>query len=319
MPVKLKSYTQTYIYTQYPKYENDMLKYIITADRIDQTNRSFDQIINDLKRQKKISDKLIKILSSKNVVLFIHPGKPLPKALRTYVAKDTRTDKSVKVFIDVTDVIVDNNNQYVCNNYNALVAYLIDAMIKFIYAVQGQRLIGNSSVVRDGGIAFMKCFTYIMNRMYKVYSMPTLAKRIQYVSAMYYQINLLQKDKDKSFDNIKSVAMKLSDIDSKDAKIVDMMIGEHDFDDISKFVDALGRMFELKDIKLSNVVYYWREAFDAGSIYGLEYFPTFATILTNTYIGGYVNSKENLILSLIPNQVTTFTKSILQIGESVVR
>lgn len=311
-----KTYAQTYLFRQYSEYEKKMYGFIMTAERIDVKSNEFEDILYDFKRRN-INSNLLKVITSKNVILGIGNAQPLPKSFKVFVAKDVKEDKdNFKVFIDVTDCIVFKNGQYVCNKLEWLISYVINAMVSYIYTMSENRLTGNSSVLKDGGLAFTKCFTYIIDRMYKITTVQQLKRRIDYASALYYQINLLGKNIDKNYDTIKANAMRIADIDPKDAQIVDIMLEAKDFINIDTFIQAMGRMFNFKDLKTVNVVDMWMKAFGTGTIFALEYFPAFSAMMTNTYVGGYIDQQMTIEKIAGPSMVT-FTKTIFQIGATI--
>lgn len=311
-----KTYANTYIFKQYSEYEKKMYEFIMKAERIDVNSNAFADILYDFKRRT-ISADLFKILTSKNVILGYSNGTPLPKAFKAFTAKDVREDKnSLKVFIDVTDCVVYKNGQYMCNKLEWLTSYVISGMVSYIYAMSENRLTGNASILKDGGEAFTKCFSYIIDRMYKISTVQQLRKRVEYAAAMYYQVNLLSKDLTKSYDSIKANAIRIADIEAKDAQIVDIMMTEKDFINIDTFIQALSRMFSFKDLKTVNVIDMWMKAFGTGTIFGLEFLPAFSSMLTNTYVGGYID-QQMTIEKITGTSMVSFTKTILQIGASV--
>ena len=311
-----KTYSQTYLYKQYGEYEKKIYEFIINAERIDTKSSEFDDILYDIKRRK-ISDHLAKIITSDNVVLGINTsGKALPKSFKAFVAADVKDNNKVKVFIDATDCVVYKNGVYVCNKLDWLVSYIINAMTAFIYVKAENKLLGNSSILKDGCEAWVKCFSYIIDRMYKISTVPNIKRRVDYLSAIYYQVAIMCKDFDKYEDSIKANAMRISDIESSEARAVDIMIEEHDFDNIDTFVNALGRIIQLKDIKVGNIVSYWMSAFGPGTVFALEYFPAFSAMMTNTYVGAYLDQQMS-IEKIAGQSMVKFSKTILQIGASV--
>lgn len=311
-----KTYANTYLFRQYTEYEKKMYEFIINAERIDINSKEFSEVLYDFKRRT-ISDTLVKIISSKNVILGITGGKPLPKAFKAFTAKDIKENKdSVKVFIDVTDCIIKKNGQYFCNKIEWLTSYIINAMTSFIYTMSENKILGNASILKDGGQAFTSCFSYIIDRMYKISTVPQLKKRVEYAAAIYYQVNLLLKDLNKSYDTIKANAMRISNIEPKDAQIIDVMMKPEDFVNIDLFIQALSRVFSFKDLKTVNIVDLWLKSFGTGTIFGLEYFPAFSAMLTNTYVGGYID-QQMTIEKITGTSMVSFTKTILQIGASV--
>ena len=311
-----KTYSQTYLFGQYGEYEKKIYEFIINAERIDTKSSEFDDILYDIKRRK-ISDHLAKIITSDNVVVAINPvGKSLPKTFKTFVASDVKNGNKVKVFIDVTDCVVYKNGVYVCNKLDWLVSYIISAMTAFIYVKAENKLLGNASILKDGCSAWTKCFSYIIDRMYKISTVPQIKRKVDYLAAIYYQVAIMCKDFDKNEDSIKANAIRISDIDASDARVVDIMIEDHDFDNIDKFVSALGRIIQFKDIKTANIVSYWMNAFGPGTVFALEYFPAFSSMMTNTYVGAYIDQQMTIEKIAGPSMVK-FSKTILQIGASV--
>ena len=310
-----KTYAQTYLYRQFPQYEKMMLEGIMQGERIDVNDDKFANIMYDVKRRQVSSD-LIKVLKSKNTVL-IRPAKTLPKAFKVFVAKDVKNDKKEKVFIDVSDCIFDKNGEYVCNHIDWIIAYLITAMNSYIYALMPNKVLSNQSIIRDGAEAFSSMFSYILDRIYKISTVQSLRKRIEYISAMYYQINILDKDYSKQMESIKAIAMKVSNIEPRDAQIVDLQLEEGCFNTLLTFTDNLNRIFKFKDLKVSIIVDKWMQSFGTGTVFGLEFYPAFAMMLTNTYVGGYIDNQ--LTIEKITGQsMVKMTKSILQIGAGVV-
>lgn len=311
-----KTYSQTYLFKQYSEYEKKMYEFIMTADRIDVGSKEFEDVLYDFKRRN-VNSNLLKIITSKNVILGIGKAQPLPKAFKVFVAKDVKESKdTLKVFIDVTDCITFKNGQYICAKLEWLISYVINAMVSYIYALSENRLLGNASVLKDGGLAFTKCFTYTIDRMYKISTVQQLKKRIEYIIALYYQINILEKDFVKSYDTIKANALRIADIEPKEAQIVDVMTEIEDFTNIDTFIQALSRIFSLKDLKAVNIIDTWMKSFGTGTIFALEYFPAFSAMMTNTYIGGYLD-QQMTIEKIAGTSMVSFTKTIFQIGASV--
>lgn len=312
-----KNLSDLYLYRKYPAYDKNLFGFVMNAERINPNSEEFEDILYDIKRRK-TGDAIIKVLNSQNTVLGIQPGKALPKALKVFVAKDVKEDKTKeKVFIDLSDCVFMKNGSYQCNHIEWIIAYLINAMVSFIYAKSEAKLTNNSSIVKDGGEAFVKLFSYIIDRIYKISTVQSLRKRVEYMAALYYQINLLGKDYSKYYDSIKATAMRISDIENKDAQIVDIMIEESDFLDIEHFINSLSRIFKFNDLSYSIVLDKWMQAFGTGTMFALEFFPAFSMMLTNTYVGGYID--QQLSIEKVTGQsMVKFVKTILEIGARTV-
>ena len=311
-----KTYSQTYLFSQYGEYEKKIYEFIINAERIDTKSSEFDDILYDIKRRK-ISDHLAKIITSDNVVIAINTSAtPIPKAFKAFVAADIKDNNKVKVFIDVSECIAYKEGVYVCNKLDWLVSYIINAMTAYIYVKAENKLLGNASILKDGCEAWKNCFSYIIDRMYKISTVPNIKRRVDYLAAIYYQVAIMCKDFEKSEDSIKANAIRVSNIDNNDARVVDIMIEKHDFTNIETFTNAIGRIIQLKDIKVGNIVSYWMNAFGPGTVFALEYFPAFSAMMTNTYVGAYLD-QQMTIEKIAGQAMVRFSKTILQIGASV--
>ena len=311
-----KRISDTFIFKQYSEYSKKLYEFIISCERINTKSAEFDDVLFDVKRRK-ISDKLVKVITSSNVVLGI--GKdPLPKAFKVFVSKDPKDSSKLKVFIDVTGIIKYDNGYYTCKSIDAIVSYLESAITTYIYVNKDHTLTGNSSVVKDGGECFMRMFSYIIDLMYKTTSVQQIKHRLDYLSSIYYQINIIGRDTNRSMQNISAVAMKMSDITKQEAELTNMLVEPSDFEDLNKFINMISRVFKFKGLTIASFMDLWMKKFDTGSIFAPEYLPAFCTVMTNTYIGGYVNSQQLLIEKICGGSMIAFAKTLIQIGDSVI-
>lgn len=311
-----KTYANTYLFNKYHEYEKKMYEFIMSAERIDTRSDQFADLLYDFKRRN-VGNSLLKIITSNNVILATRPGISLPKSFKVFVAKDVKEDKTkMKVFIDVSDIITLKNGIYTCSKLEWLTSYVVSAMTAYIYAMNETKLTGNASIIKDGGEAFAKCYSYIIDRMYKITTVPLLRNKIEYISAIYYQVNILGKNLEKNYDSIKANALRISDLDVKSAQIIDITLSEKDFINIDSFNEAISRIFSFMDFKTSNVIAMWMQAFGTGTVFAMEFLPAFATMLTNTYIGGYID-QQMTIEKITGTAMVSFSKTILQIGASV--
>ena len=310
----MKTYSDTYLFKKYPNYNKQLLEFLMGAERIDKNSPAFENVAFDIKRRQ-VSNSITKVMESKNVVLGI-ANKPLPKAFKVFVAEDIKTDKKPRVFIDVSECIIMKDGEYVCKNIDWVISYIISAMVAYIYRMQENKFITNQTILKDGADAFSMLFTYIIDRIYKISTVQSLRKRVMYMSALYYQVNILGKDFDKQYDSIKAIAMRTANIESREAQIVDIQIDETTFNDINTFVESLTKIFKLKDFTVDVLVSKWMQFYGTGTVFALEYFPAFSTMLTDAYVGGYIN--QQLTIEKITGQsMVKFTKQVLQIGDGV--
>ncbi len=318
-----KMYVDTYIYRQYPEYEKKLYEFILKASRIDTKGKEFEDIIYDVKRRK-VSDALTKIIMSDNVVLGINEAGTLPKAFKVFPAKDAKEDRNkMKVFVDVTGIIKFEHGQYVCTNLEWFMSYIINAMTSYIYAVAPNKLLGNSSLIKDGGDAFVASLSYITDRLYKISTVREIKEKVEYLIAIYWQVCIVGKSLDKDYDSILANAMRISGINKRNAIATDILYNNYEeiedkaiFNNIDLFISSFSKL-GFKDIKSSTFISQWMSAFGTGTVMGMEYFPSFSAMLTDTYMGGYLN-QQITIEKITGTSMVSFTKTILQIGASVV-
>lgn len=309
----MKTYSNTYLYRKYEEYDKKLFDFIMSSDRINPNSPEFEDIIYDIKRQN-INDYILKAVKSDNIVLCVNnTGKSLPKAFKVFVAKDVRQDRKRKVFIDLSDCIALKNGKYATNNINWIISYLINAVTSYIYNIDERRLVNNSSIIIDGGTAFVKCFSYVIDRIYKISTIQSLRHKVEYCAGLYYQINILGKDMSANFTQIKVAAMKMINISKTDANVVDISLDENAFDDIDTFIKNIARIFNFNDLKLDSVIAMWMRAFGTGTVFGIEYFPAFAMMMSNTYVGGYID-QQTTIEKVTGDSMVSFVRALFKIG-----
>ena len=130
---------------------------------------------------------------------------------------------------------------------------------------------------------------------------------------MYYQINILSKVYN---DTTIASCIKASGCTENDARWAMTMIKNDAFSNIDTFVKALTKL-GFNDLKTSAVVSMWMKSFGTGTTMALEFFPTLSAMLTDTYVGGYLNQQLS-IEKIVDRTVIDFTKQILTIGAGVV-
>ena len=315
MAIITKTIGDTFLYGKFPAYDKALMHFILKAERINTKGPEFEDILYDIKRRR-ISDSLSKVLTSSNTVLAINDA-PLPKCFKAFVAKDLNDKSKPKVFIDGTEYIKLVNGNYDCTDLNWLISFTISGITSFIYKIKPEALLLDQSMNVDGGECFMRCLSYVIDRLFKITSVPQLKKKVDYAICLYYQFNLLEKDftSESQFRQATYMAKKISMIPDKDAEVVNIMLQPNDFTNIDIFAKALERMFTLKNISIDMIVATWMQAFGTGTQFALEFFPLFATMLTHAYIGGYLNNQV-LIEKLCESSLVLFSKSILKIGDS---
>lgn len=314
-----KTYAATYLYTQYSEYEKEIFKFIMSGIEIDKDTDDFDDIRYEVKKRQ-VSNALVKVLNSKKVVLMVNEM-PLPKAFKVFCAKDLKGPKATekKVFIDCSNIITKDKNtgRYVCKgaNIDIFISYLVSAMHTLIYYMDEARFVTNAQVRTVGATAFSQLFTHTIDYLCKISAMPSTKAKCVYLSTLYYLGNILGLDY--TDDRYKKIAKKISGLSDREAGIVDIQLKSESMMNIKFFVETVASILHLNKLTLDLVVEKWMTIYGTGTVFSLELFPAFASMITDAYVGAYINNQKT-IEKITGTSMTEFTKTLLSIGaESV--
>lgn len=310
-----KTYAATYLYSQYSEYEKQIFSFIMNGTEIDKGTSDFDDIKYEVKKRQ-VSNSLVKILESKEVVLMTNET-PLPKAFKVFCAKDVKGPKKnkMKVFIDCSNIIVKDSatNRYVCrgNNIDIFISYLVSAMHTYVYYADESRITSNSQIKTVGARGFAQLFTHTVDYVCKISSMPSLKSKCMYLASLYYLGNLLGLDH--TSDRCRSIAKKISGLSDREAGIVDIQLKSESMINIKFFIETVSNVLHLSKLTLDVIVERWMSIYGTGTVFSLEIFPAFASMITDAYVGAYINNQKT-IEKITNTAMTEFTKTILSIG-----
>lgn len=314
-----KTYAASYLYGKYSEYEKKIFSFIMSGTEIDKNSNEFDDIKYEV-RKRQVSSSLVKVLESKQVVLMSNEV-PLSKAFKVFCAKDLKGPKKdkMKVFIDCSNIIKkdDKSGRYVCrgNNIDIFISYLVSAMHTFIYYADESRITSNSKIMSVGAQAFSLLFTHVVDYACKISSMPSQKNKCIYLASLYYLGNILGKDY--TTEGCRRIAKKISGLSDRDAGIVDIQLKSESMMNIKYFIETLSNILHLNKLTLDVVVERWMSIYGTGTIFSLEIFPAFASMITDAYVGAYINNQKT-IEKIAGQNMTEFTKILLSIGaESV--
>ena len=311
-----KNHASSYIYNKAAQeYDKSLINTLLVANRIDKRSNQFAPIIDEVKRRQ-ISPVLLDVLMRKNVVLLMC-NKSLPAAFSVFTAKDVRDEKKeMKVFIDFTPVVSYKDGFYYATNINALIAFLVNAMVNLIYYTEPKRFLSNSNLTLYGTNCFANMFCYILDYL-RVSGYAENSEKILYLVSLYYQTSVLLKP---LTDSSKNVAMKISQLTPQEAHACDFLYDEEvDFKNIDNFVRKITELFKLKGFGLDVLVEKWLYLFGNGTQFGLELFPSFVSMITNAYTGSYLNQQKQIEKCLGKNLLNNFSFEILKIGKDSIR
>lgn len=313
MNYSVKTFSDTYLYGK-GDYEKRLIDFIMMGDRIDKNDVSFEDIKYQVKRRQ-VTNILSKVLDANNVVLIVSPVS-LPRAFKVFAAKDIRNDKSLKIFIDCTDLLKNVNGVWVVSNIDILIAHLISAMTTYLYNAENNRIIMSSDISQYGVKAFSSLFTNIIDYMYKISLLESKRDNCIYLASMYYMANILGRDPDS--ESVQSLCKKISNISDRQISILNMGLTSDSFKNIHSFIKSVSDILKLNKLNIDNFIEKWIYLYGPGTQFGVEYFPAFASMLTNTYVGCYINNQKT-IEKIVGGDLVDFSKTIFRLGEGALK
>ena len=311
-----KNYSNTYLYGKYPEYDKALFKFIMDADIIDKDAADFSGVLYEVKRRQTISA-LMKVLKS-DVIVLMTSVKSLPRQFKVFCAKDIRngSKKDLKVYIDCSDILTKNKEgNWVCKEIDQFISYLVSAMVNVIYYKDERLFLTNSNIAQTGSMAFSSLMTNIVDYVAKISSTPKNKAYCQYLCAKYFISNILGKDETTSGN--RNICLNISGLSEREADIVDMQIEKQSFDNIKFFANTLSKILRINKLTVDLIVERWMYLYGVSSVFAMELFPAFSDMMTNCYIGAYLNNQKT-IEKIAGNSMVEFTKTVLKIGSEVV-
>ena len=120
-------------------------------------------------------------------------------------------------------------------------------------------------------------------------------------------------------DSMMAKARKNSKLTEKDEKILMLQFDiEKDCLNIRTFVEAISRILGLSKLTLDLVVEKWVWLYGTGTQFGLELFPSFSSMITNAYMGCYLNNQK-AIEKICGKDLVEYSQALLAIGKGVFR
>lgn len=313
---KVKNFSDTYVYNK-TDIEKKLFEYMMTCEYVDRSNPSYKDLEYDIKRRQ-ITTSLIKILSSNGVKLCIG-NTALPRAFKVMVAKDIRGDKSLKVFIDVTDIISlkDGNYVYRSQDLSILMAYLLTAMNSKIYYTDISKVNNRNAMVTAGAECFANMVFHIIDYLRLASGISKAKEKILYYCSMYYQISLLQKE---PTDSVKSLARKIAGFTDNEAQITDIFIEDikDPYLNLETFIASLNAILQTSRLTMEVFVEKWMFLYGTGTQYALELYPSFAAMIIHAYVGDYQNNQKTIEKVVGGTGMVDFVNSLFKLGSELI-
>lgn len=310
-----KNYVDSYFFKKYPLYSERLFKFIMNSPEIDKSSKSFEDVRYDVKRRQ-IDNVVMRILDSPNVILLDGSNQPiLNKAFNVVTTKDIKhrgEQNKLKVFINCTGVIVNGKDGKLNVNTDALISHLVSAMNHIIYYNKETKITNNHTLMTEAAEAFASLYKFVIDYIGKVSVDSTAKTRLLYIGCKYFYKSIIGFEDKVASERAKMIS-KLSD---RDINIIDIAFGEDGYDDIKNFVKATALLFKNDKITLDLVTEKWMWTYGPGTLFGLELYPALASMLTDAYVGAYLNGQKT-IENVTGTHMVAFTKQLLSIGNSM--
>lgn len=309
-----KNYSGTYLYGKYPDYEKMLFTFIMNAEEIDKSSEEFEEIIFEVKRRQ-VSSALAKVLKSDKVKLMI-ADKALPRQFKVFCAKDIKNNKKNNiVYIDCTGLLITGRSgKLVCKDIDIFVSYIQSACHTYIYYKDEKRFTNNAAIINHGASCFSEAMTYVVDYIAHISSTPKNKSYCKYMCAQYYMYSILGKD---ITDGTIHIARKISGLSEREANIVEMQYDQNTFINIKFFIDSLAKILRIDKLTIDVIVERWMYLFSPSTVFALELFPAFATMITDCYIGAYLNNQKT-IEKVLGQSMVEFSKAIFKVGDDAV-
>ena len=289
-PGTVKTYADCYLYTKYPKYNTMIFDALMSDDFIDKVSPQFNEdVLVDIKRAR-VSAHLVQVLTSPKTILY-YPAKPLPTFFKVLVAADPRASKNDKkdrkLFIDCTSVIHRGDKGWKTNP-EALLSYLISGYCHMAYT-SGLIFGGESTILES--LNFAKLFTYVIDFIAKISVSEANRDKCMYLASRYYLEGIACRNSDTS----RNIAQRNAGITDIKENTYQFTIKDPEaFKELKNFITLIRDTFKIDKLTVDIVVEKWMYLFNPSTVFALEYMPAFQSMLTNAYVGAYLNNQKTI-------------------------
>ena len=326
---ELKSYSDTYLYSKLPRYQKILIDAIMKDPIIDKKTDQFQDVIYEVKRMKMISEPLVRILTSTNVIL-LDCMNPLPRTFKVFASRDpkSKNPNEIKIFIDCTNVIskIEKTGEYKVDEIK-LLSFLMNAAMTMVYHKSPGTITRRPGLIQAATTCFAKLFTFVIDYLAKVSIQESNKIKVLYLSSMYFLEGILKLDNPSSSSNL---AKKIAAISDREANMIDILLDKacnpkgskettDPYDNIKIFISTLTDIMHLNEKVISTdiVVEKWMQQYGPGTVMGMEYFPAFSNMITDAYNGGYLNQQKT-IEKICGTDMVEYSKQVIDLIGTVV-
>lgn len=312
-----KNFNECYLYNKGTHiYEKALIEFIVQGEPINKEDKSFQDVVYDIKRRQ-VPEVLITICKSKDLIIMDH-NKVVPKAFTVFTAKDIKNNNATKIFMYNDCIKHEGTNDYRLypNKVDIFIAHLFDAMTQALYYADPKTILMKSTITDPGSYLFSVLFNNVIDYLYKIGSIGNQKNKCLYLATIYFFKCILKMDIN---DSIMAKARKNSGLTEKDEKILMIQFDiEKDCLNIRTFIEAISKILGLSKLTLDLVVEKWVWLYGTGTQFALELFPSFSAMMTNAYMGCYLNNQKS-IEKICGKELVNYSQALLAVGKGVFR
>jgi hypothetical protein len=308
-----KTFGDTSLFRMYPEYNKKLTEFIFTAEQINPNGDEFADIMFDIKRQN-VGVSITRVAESSNVKL-MYSEQPLPSQFRVFAAKDLKgkDTKLTKIYMDCSTALTKKDGVFSCRNIDVLIAYLVSAMTAVIYQADDKRITSDTSLVTSATAAYSILMTHVIDYVFKISINPELKAKCKYLSARFFLQYVLSKD---STASMQAIARKVSGVGDREERMIEISCNEKSFDSLDNFIETINHVLKI-NLNLSILVDKWMFVFGPSTVFGIEYFPSFSSMLTDAYVGCYINNQKT-IEKIVGKEMVDYTKELFLVGDKAI-
>ena len=237
----------------------------------------------------------------------------------------------MNIFISLSlDLISEAQNTLnACSNgltQSKRIVFLEFNTVTMVYHKAINKILNRTSMVNIATEAYAKCFTQVVDYLAKVSIQESSRISVLYLSSMFFTISAL----DLSEDRAKSIATKIAGISNREAAMLDMLMERNSiskgdakneanpYENIKTFIAAMRETLHLnkKVISTDMIVERWMMLYGSSTVFAMEYFPHFSAMITDAYIGAYLN-KQKAIEKVCGTAMINYSKEVISLIDSI--
>lgn len=314
---QLDTINKCYIYRENKtNFDKNILDCLTYSKIIDTSSKKFDDIRYEINRRQ--VSKFISSMIDNSRVFLIICKKPMPRMLKVLTAKDikniTENRNNFITYIDVTDIIEEKNGKFICENIDVLIALLFAASTNLIWHSGYFTENGNHTDLKAVAmLCYSRLFTNVINYLSKINNAPGQKNKCLYAVSLFF---LSYVYKYNNLENSYNFCKSEIGISEREKEFINMYFKPDSFDSIKNFFEVLLEILKLKNLNFSEFVRTWVKLYTPGTLFGIEYFPSFSQMLTDAYVGCYLNN-QSTIEKVCGNQFAEYCNILIGLGGQI--